>query len=172
VTEPLWGDPATPRAFSGTSKTITGLDVGCCATDSDPAARLGGRHRLYTSAGTGALLAGALGYVALVDPHNRASVYPPCPFKLLTGWNCPFCGGLRMTHDLLHGDLMAGVNDNVFLVFLLLGVPLVAIWGRLRRRHGRSALPIPAVLAITVAAILWTVLRNLPGFPLLPAVTG
>ena len=137
----------------------------------EPAARPGGphRHRLYTAAGTGAVLAGALGYVALVDPHNTASAYPLCPFKLLTGWNCPFCGGLRMTHDLLHGDLMAGINDNVF---LLVGIPLLAIWGLLRRRHGKSALPIPAVLTIAVAATLWTVLRNLPGFPLVPTVTG
>ncbi len=130
------------------------------------------RRRRYTAVGTGALLAGALGYVALVDPHDTASVYPPCPFKLLTGWNCPFCGGLRMTHDLLHGDLMASINDNVFLlVFVLAGVPLVAIWGLLRR-SGRVALPTSAVVTITVAAAVWTVVRNLPGFPLVPTVTG
>jgi len=137
----------------------------------EPAAPPGGphRHRSYTAVGTGAVLAGALGYVALVDPHNTTSVYPLCPFKLLTGWNCPFCGGLRMTHDLLHGDLMASVNDNVF---LLVGIPLVVIWGLLRRRNGKSALPISAVLLIAVAATLWTVLRNLPGFPLMPTITG
>lgn len=140
----------------------------------DPATRRPGgarRDRRYTAAGTGAVLAGALGYVALVDPHDTTSVYPLCPFKWLTGWNCPFCGGLRMTHDLLHGDLIAGINDNVF---LLIGIPLLAGWILLRRRNGSSgkaALPIPAVLTITVAAALWTVLRNLPGFPLLPTVS-
>ena len=64
----------------------------------------------------GVLLAGALGYVGLVDPHNANSAYPHCPFKWLTGWNCPFCGGLRMTHDLLHGHLAASITDNVFLL--------------------------------------------------------
>ncbi len=127
------------------------------------------RDRRYTAVGTAATLGGALAYVALVDPHDTAAVYPLCPFKWLTGWNCPFCGGLRMTHDLLHGDLMASAYDNVF---LLVGIPLVAIWGLLRRRRGEAALPIPAVLAITVASVLWTVLRNLPGFPLVPTVTG
>lgn len=113
------------------------------------------------------LLAGALGYIGLVDPHNPDSTYPLCPFKLLTGWNCPACGGLRMVHDLLHGDVVASINDNIF---LLVGIPLLAGWVSLRRRRGKSWLPIPAVLAVVVAAIAWTVLRNLPGFPLVPSL--
>jgi len=124
-------------------------------------------YRTYAVAGTGALLAGALGYVGMVDPHNTNSVYPLCPFKWLTGWNCPFCGGLRMTHDLLHGDLLATINDNVF---LLVGIPMLAGWVLFRRRHGQPPLPVPAMVTILVAAIAWTVLRNLPGFPLVPTV--
>jgi Protein of unknown function (DUF2752) len=112
-------------------------------------------------------MAGALGYVGLVDPHSKSSVYPVCPFKMLTGWNCPFCGGLRMTHDLLHGELAASINDNVF---LLVGIPVLVGWVVLRRRLGKSPLPVPAVVAIVVAAIAWTVLRNLPGFPLVPTI--
>ena len=54
------------------------------------------RRPLYTALGSGALLAGALGYVGLVDPHKPDSIFPVCPFRLLTGWNCPACGGLRM----------------------------------------------------------------------------
>jgi|SRR5947209_7303707 len=127
------------------------------------------RDRVYTAAGTGAVLAGALGYVGLADPHNTNSAYPLCPFKWLTGWNCPFCGGLRMTHDLLHGDLSASINDNVF---VLLGIPLLAAWILLRLRRGRSPLPVPAVVTVGVAAVAWTVLRNLPGFPLIPTVFG
>lgn len=130
-----------------------------------------GPHRggLYGAVGSGLLLAGALGYIGLVDPHNTNSVYPLCPFKLLTGWNCPLCGGLRMVHDLLHGDLAASINDNVF---LLVGIPLLAGWIVLRRRQGRSLLWLPVVATITVAAFAWTVLRNLPGFPLVPSILG
>jgi Protein of unknown function (DUF2752) len=125
------------------------------------------RHRLYPAAGAGVLLAGALGYVGLVDPHNANSAYPLCPFKWLTGWNCPFCGGLRMTHDLLHGDLAASINDNVF---LLVGIPVLAGWLLMRRRHGQPLLSMPAVLSIAVVSMAWTVLRNLPGFPLVPTI--
>ena len=125
------------------------------------------RHRLYVAAGTGTLLGGALGYVALVDPHSVNSAYPLCPFKWLTGWNCPFCGGLRMTHDLLHGDLMDAINDNIF---LLVGIPMLAGWVLLRCARGKAPLPVSALVAVVVAAFAWTVLRNWPGFPLIPTI--
>jgi Protein of unknown function (DUF2752) len=125
------------------------------------------RHRVSTAVGAGVLLGGAVGYVGLVNPHDPHSVYPQCPFKWATGWNCPFCGGLRMTHDLLHGDLMATINDNLF---LLVGLPALAGWLLLRWRRGQRLLPMPAVVTIAVATFAWTVLRNLPGFPLIPTV--
>ena len=119
------------------------------------------------SIGTGALAIGALAYVGVVDPHRPGTLFPPCPFQLLTGWNCPFCGGLRMTHDLLHGDLGAAVVDNVF---ALVGLPLLAIWVLWRIRRGERAFSVPAIVVISVAAVTWTVVRNLPGFPLVPTL--
>ena len=119
------------------------------------------------SIGTGALAVGALTYVGVVDPHRPGTLFPPCPFRLITGWNCPFCGGLRMTHDLLHGDVAAAVVDNVF---ALVGLPLLAAWLLWRTSRGERAFPLPAVVVIVVAAITWTVVRNLPGFPLVPTL--
>jgi Protein of unknown function (DUF2752) len=133
----------------------------------EPSATSRSRARLYGALGTGALFAGALTYVGFVDPHNPDSLFPPCPFKLLTGWNCPACGGLRMTHDLLHANLAAAVVDNVF---LLAGIPLLALWVLWRRRRGQRIMPPAAVAVVVVAAITWTVARNLPGFPLVPTV--
>jgi Protein of unknown function (DUF2752) len=129
------------------------------------------RHgtRLYTTLGTGALAVGALAYVGLVDPHRPGSLFPPCPFKLLTGLNCPACGGLRMTHDLLHGDLAAAVVDNVF---LLIGLPALALWVLWRIKQGQGAFTLPAIVVVAVAAIAWTVVRNMPGFPLVPTLLG
>ena len=117
--------------------------------------------------GTGALAIGALAYVGVVDPHRPGSLFPPCPFRLLTGWNCPACGGLRMTNDLLHGNIGAAVVDNVF---LLAGLPMLAIWVLWRIRRGERVLSWPAVAVIAVSAIVWTVVRNLPGFPLVPTL--
>lgn len=125
------------------------------------------RARLYSGLGAGALGLGALGYVGMVDPHRPGALFPACPFKLLTGWNCPACGGLRMTHDLLHADLSAAVVDNVF---LLVGLPALALWWLWRSRHGQRAFTPVAVAVIAVAALAWTVVRNLPDFPLVPTL--
>jgi hypothetical protein len=123
--------------------------------------------RLYGALGTGAVLVGGLAYVGLGDPHRPGFLFPGCPFKMLTGLNCPACGGLRMTHDLLNGDLGAAVVDNVF---LLVGLPLLAVWLLVRRRRGERVMPVPAMVTIFVAAIAWTVVRNWPGFPLVPTL--
>ena len=118
--------------------------------------------------GSGGLLLGAaLTYVGLVDPHRPGSAFPGCPFKLLTGWNCPGCGGLRMVHDLLHGDLSAAVVDNVF---LLVGLPSLVFWVLLRMRQGRAVFGPVTVTVLVALTVVWTVMRNLPGFPLVPTI--
>ncbi len=125
------------------------------------------RTRLLGTLGTGAVVVGGLAYVGLGNPHSPDFVFPPCPFKALTGWNCPACGGLRMTYDLLHGDLAAAFVDNAF---LLIGLPLLLAWVLVRRNGGKPALNIPTFVVIIAAAVTWTVVRNLPGFPLVPTV--
>lgn len=121
----------------------------------------------YAAIGTAAVFAGGLAYIGIADPHRPGFLFPACPFKAITGWECPGCGGLRMTHDLLNGDVPAAVVDNVF---LLVGAPLLALWLLVRWRLRRSLMPIAAWLTLIAAAILWTVVRNWPGFPLVPTV--
>lgn len=117
--------------------------------------------------GTGVALAGALAYIGLADPHRPGFLFPACPFKALTGLDCPACGGLRMTHDLLNGDLAAAVVDNVFLVVAL---PALAVWLVIRWRRGLALMPMAATVTIVMAAVAWTVVRNWPGFPLVPTL--
>ena len=119
----------------------------------------------YGLLGAGGILAGALTYIGLADPHRPGFLFPGCPFKMLTGWDCPACGGLRMTHDLLHADLGAAVTDNVF---LLIGIPALTVWLVLRWRSGRRPMPVAATATVIIAMVAWTVLRNWPGFPLVP----
>lgn len=122
---------------------------------------------MYAGLASGAIGLGALGYVGLVDPHRPGAIFPPCPFKMLTGWDCPACGGLRMTNDLLHGNLSAAVVDNVF---LLAGLPLLAMWSLWRVRRGSRVLTPAFLVVVVIAATVWTVVRNLPGFPLVPTM--
>lgn len=118
-------------------------------------------------AGSTALGVAALAYIATVDPHRPGAVFPFCPFKVITGWDCPACGGLRMTHDVLHGNFSAAVTDNVF---LLVGLPLLAIFALWRRRSGRQVVTSSLLVVLAVATLGWTVVRNLPGFPLVPTM--
>jgi hypothetical protein len=72
-----------------------------------------------------------------------------------------------MTHDVLHGDLIAAINDNVL---FLVGIPLLAGWVLFRRRSGRSPMTLPAVATVVITLLAWTIVRNLPGFPLIPTL--
>lgn len=123
--------------------------------------------RLFGALGTGAVVAGGLAYVGFGNPHSQSFVFPPCPFQALTGWLCPACGGLRMTHDVLHGDLTAALVDNAL---LLIGLPMLLAWVLVRSNRGKPVLNTPAFVVIIAAAVTWTVVRNLSGFPLVPTV--
>jgi hypothetical protein len=111
----------------------------------------------------------ALGVGAVVFFFNPSThrFYPVCLFHELTGWNCPGCGMTRALYALLHGNLMAALKDNALFVALL---ALAAVWGaRLAVRKARKQpaawkIP-PKILWLALAlAILFAVVRNLPGF--------
>jgi hypothetical protein len=112
-------------------------------------------------------LAGAIGvtaYVGLVDP-STGGAYPLCPSRVLFGLDCPACGGLRGTHDLLNGDIVGALDHNLLLpVFLVLFGAALALW--LRPLIGRPARPVRlprwALVAGVAVAVGFTVLRNLP----------
>ena len=125
--------------------------------------------RYVAAAGTVAAFGGALAYIGLRDPHAPGFGFPPCPFHLATGWYCPGCGGLRMTHDLLNGDVGAAIVDNAF---ALVGLPLLALWLILRWRGGRELMPKAAWVTVAIAVVAWTVIRNVSGFPLVPTLIG
>ena len=118
----------------------------------------------------GAFLAGGLALSAL---YATAGVGLPCPFRAVTGWDCPLCGGTRMGAALLHGDVLAALAYNplalIGLVILgLLGVlwtveaaggPAVRLPRWLAERLGR----VPASRWLVVgllAAVVYTVARN------------
>ncbi len=120
----------------------------------------------------GGLAVVGLGLLSVRNP-NVAGSYGACPFKAVTGWDCPFCGGLRGTYALIHGDIPTALDHNVLLPLLLGGgvVGLVTWWrrGGHRERAGSAAnrnwVSSRAVL-LTLAVVLITfwVVRNIPAF--------
>jgi hypothetical protein len=108
--------------------------------------------------------AAVTGMVRVVDPA-RGGVYPVCPSRLLLGVDCPGCGGLRATHDLLHGHVGQALDHNLLAPAVLvvaavaLGLWLLPLVGRpARTLHP----PRWAVVAALVVVVAFTVLRNLP----------
>ncbi|WP_242606279.1 DUF2752 domain-containing protein [Protofrankia symbiont of Coriaria ruscifolia] len=125
-----------------------------------------GRQWLMLSASACAL---GVGYLVVADPHDPNTVMPVCPTKIVTGLDCPACGGLRLVHDLLHGHARAAVHDNLF-VLLCSPVLMYLIWRQARAVSlGEQArVPRPLAYGLAGAALVWMAVRNLPGWPLTP----
>jgi hypothetical protein len=140
--------------------------------------------RVTTHAMTGPVVvamaaAAALTCLAIRDP-NSPGAYGHCPFKALTGWDCPGCGSLRALHALTHGDVRTALDQNVLLV---MAVPFLVwrwiTWTRrsaIRARTGEAPagrLAPPWVLWTVLAVVLaFWVVRNLPGVPFLGSGIG
>lgn len=115
------------------------------------------------------IVAGAATYLFLVDPA-RGVGYPSCPFRMLTGLQCPGCGSTRALHQLLHGHPLAAFELNPLLViavpFFVLALLLLtqqAIFGS----SSISKLAVPRKLgwvALFVIVGFWIV-RNTSLYP-------
>src|SRR5438477_9825078 len=50
-------------------------------------------------------------------PHNQ--FFPKCPFRLVTGWQCPGCGSTRAFYQLLHLHPVAAFKLNPLIMLTL-----------------------------------------------------
>jgi hypothetical protein len=119
----------------------------------------------------GALFAGGLALSAL---YATTGLGLPCPFRAITGWNCPLCGGTRMGEALLHGDVSAafGFNPVALIGLVVVGV-LGVLWAveaaggpavRLPQALSMRIQLVPAslwLIAALVVAVVYTLARNL-----------
>jgi hypothetical protein len=93
-------------------------------------------RRLRAPLGSAAAVGLATVALRLHDPHQRGS-WGLCPFKAVTGWDCPACGSLRAVNDLGHGRLAEAAHSN--LLFLASIPVLLGIWALWVRRGWTSA---------------------------------
>jgi hypothetical protein len=119
----------------------------------------------------GAFFAGGLALSAL---YATTGVGLPCPFRALTGWNCPLCGGTRMGDALLHGDVLAafGYNPLAMIGLLIVGVlgvlwtveaaggPAFRLPSRLAERL-RRVRPAQWLVLGVIVAVIYTIVRNI-----------
>ena len=113
----------------------------------------------------------ALPCLAILFTFNPADqgLFPPCPFRALTGFHCPGCGTLRGLHQLLHGHLLEALSFNpLMMLFLpLLGYALLsnAVFSAGGRRMPGFRLPASGIWLLLGGIILFWILRNVPAYP-------
>ena len=74
--------------------------------------------RRWTAAAIWASLAAGGAYLYWFEP-GKTGFFPSCPFRALTGFNCPGCGTTRAVHQLLHGHVVAAFEINPLTILLL-----------------------------------------------------
>jgi hypothetical protein len=95
--------------------------------------------------------------------------FPKCPFRLLTGWQCPGCGSTRACYQLLHLHPLAAFKLNPlmvmtlpFIVYGLLGFTKSAITGK---PHRRVFIPTFYLWAWLALLVFFWIFRNTPWYP-------
>lgn len=103
--------------------------------------------------------------LAIRDPNVGGS-YGVCPFRALTGLDCPGCGLLRGAHAGLNGDLTGALDHNVLWVAL---APLLVLAYARWVAHGFGwtwrTPTVPGWLPIAVGGVVvaFWIARNLGG---------
>lgn len=125
-------------------------------------------HRRSTVVAIWSLLIAGAAYLFIFEP-GKSGFFPICPFRFLTGFTCPGCGGTRALHQLLHGNVETAFTLNPllliaipFLLFLLIRYSVIAMRGGVPRPIRMPAMFTYALVAIVLS--FW-IFRNTPFYP-------
>lgn len=95
-------------------------------------------RRLLAPVGVALLAIAGCAVLFAIDP-NEPGRYPLCPTRALLGIDCPGCGLMRGTYDLLHGDVAGTIDHNLLIPF---AIPIVfVLWLGWLRRAGTGIRP-------------------------------
>ena len=113
------------------------------------------------------LIAGAA-YLFVFEP-GKSGFFPPCPFRLLSGLQCPGCGSTRALHQIVHGNFEAAFMLNPlliaglpFMLFAFLRYSAIVMQGGVPRRN---ALPAPYIYLMFFVIVSFWIFRNTPYYP-------
>ncbi|AGC75496.1 uncharacterized protein DUF2752 [Nonlabens dokdonensis] len=113
----------------------------------------------------GATLISGFFYVYSLYNPVESNLFPKCPSKYVTGYDCPGCGSQRAVHSLFNGEVSKAFNYNPLLFFLVPYGLLVGVfeWIPSLRNHSFRKLLINfyTIMVVFSIVILFTVWRNL-----------
>ena len=133
--------PIAPHEMSGHGVSDDEI-VEAAVVDPRPMGR-----RILAPIGVAAAGLAGCSFLYAVDP-NEPGHYPLCPTRALLGIDCPGCGLMRGTYDLLHGNVAGAVDHNLLIPVL---VPIVLVlWLGWMRRAGTGVRP-----AVTRGQFRW-----------------
>lgn len=101
-----------------------------------------------------------------LNPEN-SQLFPKCPFKTLTSYECPGCGSQRAVHYLLNLEINSAIHANALLV---LSIPYVLIlfFAELLKSKSRLFMGLykifystKAIWAVFLIIVFWWFARNL-----------
>lgn len=101
-----------------------------------------------------------------LNPEN-SNLFPKCPFKILTSYECPGCGSQRAIHYLLNLKIGSAIKANALLV---LSIPyvLLLIFTELLKSKTRFFMRLynilyssKAIWTVFLIIVFWWLARNL-----------
>lgn len=115
------------------------------------------------------LLSGVIALFYFKVFPNEIGFILRCPLYDTTGVYCPGCGSQRAIHNLVHGNFLAALKQNIMLI--LGGLALLYHYGivlsnSIFKTNFKSILNNKKVLLIALAILLlFWILRNIPYYP-------
>lgn len=107
-------------------------------------------------------------YLYSYNSPTDSRLFPQCPFKLLTGWNCPGCGIQRAMHSLLNGRWSEALSYNYFFIISIPYTVLICIAYVMRKINiGKNMTELfehrTLVIGYVCCFMAWFIIRNILG---------
>ena len=119
----------------------------------------------------GVTVAGGV-YLYHHSPTEGVGKYPLCVFRQVANIDCAGCGLTRASHELVHLRIASAISYNPLVVLALpfifywVGTELGAWVWRERYRGPRVRISQRGAFWMLIVVLLYTVLRNIPVWPL------
>lgn len=101
-----------------------------------------------------------------LNPES-SKLFPKCPFRVLTGYECPGCGSQRAVHYLLNLEIKNAIQANALLVFSIPYILLLVLAELLKSKsnffmHLHEILySTKAIWVVFIVIVVWWIGRNL-----------